>query len=324
MLEFRTLVPPTAYGFEIGHSSRMLIMGSCFAESIGIRMRGLKFPAVVNPFGILFNPFSIASAITRMLDGRPFQSGELELHDGRWLSFAHHGHFSGPDREEVLGRINLAFVEGSAQIQKAKLLILTLGTSFVWEIRGRESVAANCHKLPGSMFVRRRASLEDLAAALSSALDQLTAARPDIQILLTVSPIRHLRDGLIENQRSKAALLLACSILEDRIPNVHYFPAYELLMDDLRDYRFYTRDMIHPSETAQDYIWDYFSRSFFSEKTMRLIREIEKVRQAMQHRPMRPNSAEHQEFRQRQQDLVLALETAWPELDWQTEKTFFS
>ncbi|MBK6950057.1 MAG: GSCFA domain-containing protein [Haliscomenobacter sp.] len=289
-MDFRTLVPPGVYGFEIGHDTSSLVMGSCFAESIGLRMRGLKFPAVVNPFGILFNPLSLASAIARLLDGAPFRPDELEFHDGRWLSFAHHGQFSGPDREEVLRRINLAFAEGSAQIQKAGLLILTLGTSFVWEIRDRESVAANCHKLPASMFVRRRASLADLAAALSAALNQLTAARPDIRILLTVSPIRHLRDGLIENQRSKATLLLACSILEDRMPNVRYFPAYELLMDDLRDYRFYARDMIHPSEMAQDYIWDYFSKSFFSEKTLRLIRGVEKVRQAMQHRPLRPDS----------------------------------
>ncbi|MBP9078213.1 MAG: GSCFA domain-containing protein [Haliscomenobacter sp.] len=323
-MDFRTLVPPRAFGLEIGHNTPSLVMGSCFAESIGGRMQELKFPVVANPFGILFNPLSLASAIARLLEGTPFQPGELELHNGRWLSFAHHGQFSGADREEVLGRINLAFAEGKAQIQQAGLLILTLGTSFVWEIRGREAVAANCHKLPASMFVRRRASLEDLTTALSAALDQLIAARPDIRILLTVSPIRHLRDGLIENQRSKAALLLACSILEDRIPNVRYFPAYELLMDDLRDYRYYARDMIHPSEMAQDYIWDYFSRSFFSENTLRLIREVEKVRQAMQHRPLRPDSPEHQAFRQRQRELILALETAWPELDWQMEKSFFS
>ncbi len=324
VMNFRTVVPPAAYGFEIDHETSALVMGSCFAETMGMRMRDLKFPVALNPFGILFNPFSLASAITRLQSGASFRPEELVWHEDRWVSFAHHGQFSGPDREEVLSRINRAFAEGSAQIQKAGLLMLTLGASFVWEIKETGAIAANCHKLPASMFTRRRASLDDIVGALSDTLGQLISARPGIRILLTVSPVRHLRDGLIENQRSKAALLLACSILEDRLPNVHYFPAYELQMDDLRDYRFYARDMTHPSETAQDYIWDYFSRAFFSEKTLSLIRAIEKVRQAMQHRPLRPGSPEHQAFRQRQLDLVRGLESDWPALDWSIEKSFFS
>lgn len=320
---FRTPVPVQEYGYTITHQESLLCMGSCFAEHIGNRLSGYKFPVSVNPFGILFNPLSIAAALERLWQQKRITISDLYQDGTRWLSFAHHGKFSGTDPDAVVHAANEYYVKGGEHLRNAQCLILTLGTAYVWERRDTGAVVANCHKLPASFFTRRRASVEEIAGVLEKALLPILEAYPRLKILLTVSPVRYVRDGLLENQRSKAILLLAIDMLEQRLEQVRYFPAYELLMDDLRDYRFYATDMAHPSELALEYVWNYFKTCLLDEREISRIAALERLQRAMQHRPIHPDSTEHQQFLERQLLYIESLERQWPALDFSSEKAFF-
>lgn len=318
---FRTVLPIAAAPFGIDHGQQLLLLGSCFTEHIGQRLAERKFKVCSNPFGIVYNPISIAQSLKRLCDAHgEFKESELFERDGLWHSWAHHGHFSHPDRQTVLDGVNRAYREAAGVLPLAKCLFLTLGTAEVSLLRSNGAVVANNHKAPAAWFDSHRLTVEETTAALSEALDGVRAKNPDIRAVLSVSPVRHLSKGAVENQRSKAVLLLACAELADKHPFVHYFPAYELLLDDLRDYRFYAADMIHPSETAVDYIWQYFSASFFSEDTRRLNERIEKVRTAAMHRPFHATTTQHQAFVEAQLEQIAALERAFPLLDFSFER----
>ncbi len=324
MSSFRTTLswPPPALRLRYG--DRLLSIGSCFAEHIGRRLERDKFSALLNPFGILYDPLSLARALRRLDGGRPFGAGDLFQHQGLWHSFAHHGRFSGPGRSAVLAHINETLAEGQAFLATADCLLLTLGTAHLFEHQTSGEVVANCHKLPADAFRRRRAAPAEIAAALSGALTALRTRRPHLQVILTVSPVRHLRDGLIGNQRSKASLLLAVDVLQAEHDFAHYFPSYELILDDLRDYRFFETDMTHPNEVAVDYVWDAFCQHFLDEPTRQLRQKVTRIVRAADHRPFHPTTPEHQRFLQQQLAAIDALETAHPFLNFQTERTLFA
>ena len=316
---FRTPLSPQKNALNILHSDSILCLGSCFAQHIGERLAKHKFSTLLNPFGILYHPLSISNSLQWLNDTTFFSSKDLFQHMGLWHSFAHHGQFSNENQEACLASINQSLTKGRAQLKKSKYLIVTLGTAHVFQYKLTKEVVANCHKLPNTDFNRYRLSVATITEAFSSTFEELHRQYPDLQIIVSVSPVRHLRDGHIENQRSKASLILALSELEKQFNFVHYFPAYELLLDDLRDYRFYASDMIHPNETAIDYIWNYFSTTFFNQKTKQLISEIEKIRAASQHRPFRPKSAAHQQFVEEQLAKIQALEAKYAFLDFKEE-----
>jgi hypothetical protein len=319
--DFRTVLPTTAAPFGIDHGQRLLLLGSCFTEHIGQKLADRKFKACSNPFGIVYNPVSIAQGLKQLCDDDgEFRAEELFERDGLWHSWAHHGRFSKPDRQAALDGMNRAYREAATVLPLAKCLFLTLGTAEVSSLRESGTVVANNHKAPAAWFDQRRLTVGETVTELSEALEAVRAKNPDIRVVLSVSPVRHLRRGLIENQRSKAVLLLACAELAERFPFVHYFPAYELLLDDLRDYRFYAADMIHPSELAVDYVWQYFSASFFSEDTRRLNERIEKLRAAALHRPFHAGTAQHRAFVGAQLELVSALEREFGFLDFSFER----
>ncbi len=324
MSTFRTTLSWPRAALRLRYGDHLLSLGSCFAEHIGRRLEGDKFSALLNPFGILYDPLSLATALHRLGGGRPFESGDLFRHQGLWHSFAHHGRFSGPDRSAVLAHINEALTEGQAFLSRADCLLLTLGTAHLFEHQSSGQVVANCHKLPAAAFRRRRAAPAEIEAALSGALTALRARRPRLQIIITVSPVRHLRDGLIGNQRSKAALLLAADALQAAHDFVHYFPSYELVLDDLRDYRFFEADMIHPNEVAVDYVWEAFCQHYFEESTRQLQQKITRIVRAAAHRPFHPATPEHQRFLQQQLEAIDALEAANPFLDFQAERRYFT
>ncbi len=324
MSEFRTRLPqPLPGSFSIGHQDVTLCMGSCFATHIGAWLKELKFPCLLNPFGILYNPVSIGKNMQRLLTPQPYSRGNFVQQGGLWHSFDHHGVFSHPDFSQAVSGVNAALQEAAGFAKQANRLILTPGSAHVYTFKKTGQVVANCHKFPASDFEKRRLGVGEVVAALSAPIEQWKAARPDLEIILTISPVRHIRDGIVENQRSKATLALALDELCRQFPYAHYFPAYELLLDDLRDYRFYEADMVHPNETAIQYIRDYFGATFFAEATIALNRRISKIISAANHRPLHPNTPEHLRFVQQQLEAIAELEKEFSCLDFDREKELF-
>lgn len=313
---FRTEIRLPEYPFRIDHLQAICCMGSCFAEHMAARLAEGKFKVNLNPYGIIYNPVSLANTILGLVNQRKFGPEDLFQYNDLWHSFDHHGAFSFPTQAQTLEAIHTAAEAGSAALRNANLLILTLGTAHVFEHRAGNRIVANCHKLPGRDFERRRLSVETVTDALTQAITKAQKINPALRILLTVSPVRHLRDGMMENQRSKATLLLAAAALCEQLPDTWYFPAYEMVMDDLRDYRFFEPDMIHPNSLAVDYIWDHFSESFFEDSTQHLLQRIRKITQAARHRPFHTGTEAHQAFLRQQQEAIEALRREFPFLEF--------
>ncbi len=324
MTSFRTEIPPVRSPINIDHQQPVLCMGSCFAENIGHRLRQLKFPAFINPFGIVYNPVSIVQVLEKLLSEEHYTEADLFENLDLWHSFDHHGRFSHPDRATALIHINQSLADARRFLQRTDRLILTLGTAHVFVEKKTGRVVANCHKMPGQVFDRRRLSVEEVVRPLAVILQKLKSKFPALEVIATVSPVRHLRDGLVENQRSKATLLLGLEEICQTLPFVHYFPAYELLLDDLRDYRFYDQDLAHPSAAAVDYIWSYFAEAFFSGETKALCKELSQLAAAAAHRPFHPTSPAHQSFLEKQLSIVKTLEARFPYLDFLAEKKAFN
>ena len=316
MPDFRTPVHISQAPFQIGHQHRILLAGSCFTAHIGAYLEQYKFPVLVNPSGIIYNPVSLAKSITTTAT---FQVDDFFENEGRWRHWDLHSELAHPDLETAVDLANQSARNTATFLRAADVLAITLGTAGVFTLESTGEVVANCHKMPAKMFHRSRLSVSAAVDALSAAIASVKTIRPEINIILTVSPVRHLREGAVENQRSKAVLLLACEELAHQHSNVYYFPAYELLLDDLRDYRFYGPDMIHPSETAIQYIWEHFANTFFSEKTQALNTRIEKIKTAAQHRPFQPESTQHQAFIAKQMAAIAELKQAFPFLDFEWE-----
>lgn len=322
MKEFRTpLTPCPLPGLTINYNTPVLNIGSCFAQNIGLKLSRLKFNTLINPFGILFNPISIANCLERLLSKQPYKANDLVFNNGLWHSFDHHSSFSGPLKEETLHKINTSLQTATSFLQNTQWVIITLGTAHVYFLHEGARAVANCHKFPASAFEKRCISLEEAKNILTGILSKLTSQFPHLSILLTVSPVRHLKDGFVENQRSKAVLLLAADQMVRQFDQVHYFPAYELVMDDLRDYRFYEKDMIHPNEIAIDYIWEFFQATYFTAETKALMAKIESFVKATSHRPLFPDSPAHQSFIKGQLKAIEQFEGENPDLDFNTEKS---
>lgn len=319
---FRTPVELPEAPHAITHSRYILLMGSCFAEHIGARLADAKFRVEANPFGILYNPLSIATAVGKLLtDDNGYTEADLFLHDGLWHSPMHHGSFSKPDREEALHGINRRLHEARTVLPETEWLMLTWGTAYVYEDVATHRVVANCHKLPEKQFVRRRMTVEEIVVLYDTLIRRLTDRLPQLKVLLTISPVRHVRDGMHSNQLSKSTLLLAADMLQERFPQtVCYFPSYEIVTDELRDYRFYADDMVHPSTLAVNYVWECFARMFFGEETRQIIARTEEIRKALEHKPFHPESEAYQRFLEQ---LVLKIEQLngkYPYLDLQNER----
>ncbi len=303
MSSFRTTIPSIAFPFSINHTDSIMGMGSCFAQSIGEKLVQAKFDTLLNPFGIIYHPLGIVQSFRRLLDDDfSYQEADLISSAGLWYSFEHHSDFSQLDKDICLEKINTALFQARIFLAKTNRMLLTFGTARVYHHLERDQLVVNCHKFPTNDFERRLLSVDDIVGAWTPILEQLQNKKADLQIMITISPIRHIRDGLVENQESKATLLLAAHQLAKQFPYVHYFPAYELVLDDLRDYRFFEEDMIHPSQQAINYVWEYFKTSFFDTTTEQLLQEIQKIQTKAAHRAFHPTSAAHQQF------LVKAIE----------------
>jgi len=293
---FRTEVATPRAGKLIRYGSKALFIGSCFTRAIGDRLNDLKFKVKINPFGVQYNPVSIENSLRILMDARLFNDDDLQFQNELWFSYDHHTSFSDPDKGACLASINASIEDGAAILKEAGYIFITFGTSWVYALLDSKRVVSNCHKQPAKVFTRYRLRMDDIIKAYQILIKDIRRFNPDINVVFTVSPIRHLKDGAEENQVSKSTLILVVRELTEQFDNVGYFPAYEIMMDDLRDYRFYEDDMIHPNLTAQKYIWDRFSQAYLSDSTNGLMRKIEKLKKAMRHRPFNPESSNYKEF----------------------------
>ena len=296
-MKFRTEIEITSLGVKIGYENRVLALGSCFAAHIARKLAGAKFRVAENPSGILFNPLSIAAAIRSYADPAPVTRGELGF-DGEVLHhFGFHGDFSAPTADEALQKMNAARQAGADALRTADRIVLTFGTAWVYKLKSSGKVVSNCHRLPEKMFDRQLLNVGEIVAEWKSLLLSLWKQNPELKILFTVSPIRHWKDGAHGNQLSKATLLLAIDALQKEFPeHTAYFPAYEIMMDELREYRFYADDMLHPSTTAIEYIWERFTGSMLSPDSLSILKEWKDIQKAINHKPFQPESEAYKRF----------------------------
>ena len=281
---------------EIRHSERIMLFGSCFAENIGNLLQENKFRCDVNPLGILYNPMSISKALAQILEGKRYAEEDLFFAGGLWHSWMHHSDFSASSSEECLDRINARLEKAAEELASADWLVMTWGTAYAYLLKDTEEVVGNCHKQSEKMFRRLRLSVEAMVDECLSVLEKCRSVNPKLKVLLTISPIRHAKDGMHGNQLSKATLLLAADELCRRCPDCFYFPSYEIMMDELRDYRFYADDMLHPSKMAVEYIWECFCRCYFSKETHGVMTEWAEIKKALAHKPFHPDSEAYRKF----------------------------
>lgn len=286
MINFRTEIQPSEIAAErfIEHNDMIVTIGSCFAENVARKMRTDMMTVCANPLGTMFNPASIDQTITRLAECRPFAADDIFENQGLWRTFDAHSRLADTTPTRTLEKLNEAVEQGAEALSRASTFILTLGTAWVFTDVSNNRVVANCHKLPANRFDRTCLTVEQAGKALQQAVATLLTVAPGATVILTVSPVRHLADGLHGNSISKATLMLAAEAVANSIPEIIYFPAYELLNDDLRDYRFYAADMLHPSETAIDYIYERFADSFFTPSTIAACRECRKLSQRLAHK----------------------------------------
>ncbi|MDL2222881.1 GSCFA domain-containing protein [Bacteroidales bacterium OttesenSCG-928-M11] len=297
-MKFRTEIQIPQGNFSISHKERIMTIGSCFAENISCRMIDAGFRVDSNPFGILYNPISISNALQDLLFRTEFTETDLFEFNGLFQSFSHHGKFSGVNKEKVLHGINKQLQLSSKFIRNTQYLIVTFGTAKAYRLSNGK-IVANCHKLPDYYFSHELLSLNDIVQQWHQTIQHLRSFNPKLKILFTVSPIRHWKDGAEENQVSKSILFLAIHELRRWLEDIYYFPAYELMMDDLRDYRFYAEDMLHPSSQAIQYIWEKFGETYFTTETKTLIKEWTAIQRSLNHRPFNEDSIEHKSFLQK-------------------------
>jgi hypothetical protein len=320
-MNLRTRIETPASEVTITHDTEMLLFGSCFSEEIGNKLAEHKFRVEINPFGILYNPSSVYRGIERLITGKPFTSEELICHHGMYHSLMHHGSFSSPRQDEVLRLINERFEKAVSVLPQCDLLLITFGTAWVFRHLENGIIVANCHKLPARQFDRFRLTVEQITREWEGLIARLLRLNPQIRLLFTVSPVRHWKDGAHENQLSKSILHLAIDHLEQRFPQqVAYFPSYELMMDELRDYRFYGDDMLHPSPLAVDYIWERFSKACFSDETRRVNSEWSAIRKALDHRPLHPDSEAYRHFRRQTTENLDAFMKRYPGIPCEDER----
>ena len=295
---FRTSIDIKPYSFRLDYQSNILTLGSCFSENMGLKMKNVFFKTEINPFGVLYNPISILNSIQLLLQNKKFTASDIFEYKSLWHSFAHSSSFSDVSSELCLSKMNERISFASEFIKSTDVLLITFGTAWVFTDKESGRVVSNCHKLPAAKFNRRRLTVDEITEAYSDLLTKLKALYPNLNVVFSVSPIRHWKDGAHENTISKSTLLLAVDALQNQFGNVHYFPAYELLMDELRDYRFYASDMLHPSDVAVEYIWSKFSESVFSEETLQLMKKLEQLAADRAHRPLHPLSPEYALFKE--------------------------
>jgi len=295
-MKFRTKIPVQDYPFAISYTDPVFLMGSCFSDNIGTKLHRSKFRVLSNPMGIVYNPLSIARQIEFIIDPKKLKESGLYSNDELWHHFDFHGKFSSPDKLKVLETIQEQLTQSALFLKKSKYLFITFGTANVFYKKDINQVVANNHKFPIELFEKKRLKIDVMLGEFNKILKKLSLFNPDLKVVFTISPVRYIRDGLVENQRSKSSLFMLVDELEKN-ERAYYFPSFEIFIDDLRDYRFYGEDLLHPADSGLEYTWKQFKESFFDEKTIKVEKEVMQVVKASEHRPIHSESESHKKFR---------------------------
>jgi hypothetical protein len=323
MLTFRSEVFPDFFSEKFGYSHKTMFIGSCFTENIGKKLLELKFPTLISPFGILYNPVSVSNCLKYCISPLPFKKNDLFYFNEKWISFSHHGRFSGLNADEVLKDINNEMFFANRFIKETSVLYITFGTSWVYKHKKTNQIVANCHKLPSSDFEHYSLSIDNIVEIYCSLLDEIHKINSELKIVFTVSPVRHWKDGPVNNQLSKSILIVSIQELVKNFDFVSYFPSYEIMMDDLRDYRFYADDLFHPNQMGIDYIWDKFKECFIKTDSLELSGKVDQIVKAMAHKPFYPCTQAYQKFIENNLLSIKHLTIKFPNLDLSDEKDYF-
>ncbi len=315
MMQFRTQIPFKKQKHnQIDYNAKILMLGSCFTENIGNKLNYFKFTTTVNPFGILFHPKAIENLVLNAISEKKYTEENIFFQNEQWHCFEAHSSLSKPSKEILLQRLNTAVDLTNKQIHKSTHIIITLGTAWCYRFIETDTIVANCHKVPQKKFLKELLPVNEINESLASIIALIRSINKNTSVLFTVSPVRHLKDGFVENQQSKSHLITAIHQVVEPRNNVFYFPSYEIMMDELRDYRFYNEDMIHPNITAIQYIWEKFVQTWISPDAEGTMQEIETIQKGLLHRPFNPNSEQHQEFLKNIDTKIKNLQLKFPKI----------
>ena len=307
-MKLQTSIPLDVAENQLNYQSQLLILGSCFAENIGEKLNYFKFQSVRNPFGILFHPLAIEKLLSKSIQKESFTEEDIFFLNEQWHCFDAHSDLSDPSKENLLRKLNTALGQTYKQIAKATHVCITLGTSWVYRKTETDAIVANCHKVVQKKFSKELLSVAQITESLDSSIETIRTINQNTQVVFTVSPVRHLKDGFIENQRSKSHLISAIH----QIKGASYFPSYEIMMDELRDYRFYKTDMVHPSQLAIDYIWEKFKEVWISPQSYPMMEKVDTIQKGLLHRPFNASSEKHQLFLKSLGEKITYLKEEYP------------
>lgn len=313
-MNFTTKIPIDKSNHPINYDSKIVSLGSCFAENMGEKFSYFKFESTVNPFGIIFNPVSIENLISRIINNQKFTEADIFFHNDLWHCFEVHSTLSHPDKALFLQNLNQILEEANKQITKSTHIIITYGTSWIYRNKSSKKIVANCHKVSQSQFDKEILSVATIEEAIQNTVDLIRKVNPACHFIFTISPVRHIKDGFAENQRSKAHLITVLHSCISQLPSSNYFPSYEIMMDELRDYRFYAEDMLHPSQTAIDYIWIRFFENYIAAESHTILQEVCSIQKSLMHRPFNPDSVSHQKFLGALNQKITEIQSQFPHL----------
>lgn len=308
-MQFRTPIPIFESPFPIDYNAKIMSIGSCFAVNMAAKLDYYKFQNCCNPFGIIFNSVSIEKLIERSVNKHFFTEKDIFFHNDLWHCFEVHSELSNPNKETFLHLLNQLINSTNQQIKTSTHFQITYGTAWVYRHIESDKIVANCHKVPQKQFVKELLPIDCIEKSIIKTIDLIRAVNPEAKFVLTVSPVRHIKDGFIENTLSKAHLISAIHKLLRE--SLIYFPSYEIIMDELRDYRFYAEDMLHPNQLAIDYVWKYFKESSISKTALAVMEEVETIQKSLAHRSFNPESENHQKFVAKLQTRITKLHSEY-------------
>lgn len=316
-MKLQTNIPLQPEKNQINYDSKILLLGSCFVENVGKKLNYYKFQSLQNPFGIIFHPKAIEKLILKAVKKEQFTEKDIFFFNERWHCFDVHSDLSNVSKEGILEELNKVVALTTKQLNESTHIIITLGTAWVYRFIETSSLVANCHKVPQNQFSKEILSVNEIVSSLQNMISEIRKINNEVSIIFTVSPVRHLKDGFIENQQSKAHLIAAIhQFVASSAVERYYFPSYELMMDELRDYRFYAEDMIHPSQTAINYIWEKFKQVWVKETVFSTMDEVETIQKRLSHKAFNPNSEQHQKFLETLSKKISYLQKAFPNMQF--------
>jgi len=320
---FRTVMKAKSFNFDISYHSKMMFIGSCFTENIGNKLKKLKFKVNINPFGIIYNPISVAKSLDFIIENKQFKDSDLFFHNEYWHSYSHHGKFSQIEKKKSLDLINISISDSLRFLKDTDFLFITLGTAWIYTHVKTNKIVANCHKVTAFEFEKRILNEHEIVSVYNEFINKIRLINPKLKIIFSVSPVRHLKDGFSENFLSKAILRTAIEKIIKNNSAAYYFPAYEILNDDLRDYRFYNSDLVHPNEQATMYIFDFFKTGFFSNETEILIDRVQKIISARNHKLFNSGTEQSKKFIISSLKEIENLKKKYSFLNLDDEETYF-